>query len=123
MFKSALLISTLVLFSACKDHHGHGPTPAWIGDVTVGEEGLTRQMPVLMDDYESAISYSAVSFHAEAPVLKGHTLHRAFSLNGEGEQRVRTEVKCDTSKSGTPGVAGEASLSLLGTTVRFYCQF
>jgi len=123
MLKTALFISTLLFVSACKDDHAHEAHPEWMMEITVGEEGAVKTLPVLMDDFLSAIDYSPVNFHAEAPVMKGHTLHRAFSLFSEGEQKVRTEVKCDTTKQNTQGSAGEAQLSLLGTTVKFFCKF
>lgn len=120
MLKLALVSATLLIALSCKDHHEHGPSPAWLMEITTGENGVTKTLPVLMDDFVSAIDYSPVTFHAEAPVLKGHVLARPFSLYGKGEQKVLTYVKCDTSKK---GVAGEATMSLLGTTVKFYCQF
>lgn len=123
MLKTALFISLFSVLVGCKDHHGHEAHPAWSMEVTIGEEGPTMTMPVLMDNYVSAITYSPVTFHAEPAVMKGHVLHRAFSLYSEGEQKVLTEVKCDTRKQDKPGVAGEAQLSLLGTTVKFTCAF
>lgn len=120
--KTILLAAVLVLFASCEDHHGHDLHPEWTMEATVGE-GFTKAMPIHMDDFIAAIDYSPVNFHAEAPVLKGNVIYRAFSLYSEGEQRVRTEVKCDTSKKATPGTAGEAQLSLLGATVKFSCSF
>ena len=122
MLKLALLITLLVL-AACKDHHGHGPTPAWMMEVTIGEEGPVRTTQIYMDDYLAAIPYSAVNFQALAPVEKGHHIERSFALFSEGEQRVLTTVKCDTKKEGVAGPAGEATLALLGTKVKFYCAF
>lgn len=120
MFKLALISLTLLAAISCNDQHGHGPTPEWLAEVTIDENGITKTLPVLMDDFVSAIAYSPVTFHAEAPKLKGHVISRPFSLYGKGEQKVLTEVTCDTNKK---GVAGEASMSLLGTTVKFYCKF
>ena len=80
MLKTSLIITTLLMLStACQDHHGHEAHPNWAMEITIGEAGATKTLPVLMDDFVSAIDYSPVNFHAEA--------HSMAKMNREFAQK------------------------------------
>lgn len=127
MLKLIVLCLPFLILAGCNSgHHGHGEGPAWQMEVTQGEEGIPQVLPVLIDDYLTALPYSPVLIQAEAPVEHHGKIKRAFSLFSTGEQKVRTEVECDVVKHAQPkhednAPAGEATLALLGTTVKFRC--
>lgn len=123
MTKVLILIFTMTMLSACHSSHAEHTGPKWFADVVASEGAPVRTLPVQLDDYSFGIPYSSYVFEAKMPMAShdGHLIKRNFFLIGKGEQKVLAQVECDLSKVHHQGPAGEKTLQLGGTQVRFYC--